>query len=313
VLGERLAEHPSWLDVTLGKDPTAGDVLVSYVRDQLLHLERQDQALRGRDEEGIHQLRVAARRIRSALATYRPVLDREVTEPLRDELQWFGGVLSHARDVQVMLGRLEELLDRQPVELVLGPVRSRLEDELRASYRVGREAAADMLDGTRYFRMLDRLEAFVLSPPLTEKADRPARTLLPKLLRRDLARLRERDRAVDAATDDEARAHALHDVRKAAKRLRYAGEGAVPVLGAPAAELAAASEAIQDLLGEHQDTVVARQSLREIGVRAHLSGENGFTFGRLHSLEESRAAALAADYPARRTALPKPRTLKRWG
>jgi CHAD domain-containing protein len=83
------------------------------------------------------------------------------------------------------------------------------------------------------------------------------------------------------------------------------------VLGAPATELAAAAEAIQDLLGEHQDTVVARQSLREIGVRAHLSGENGFTFGRLHSLEEARAAALVSDYPARRDALPEPRTLKR--
>ena len=95
-----------------------------------------------------------------------------------------------------------------------------------------------------------------------------------------------------------------------ARPVRYAAEGAVPVLGAPAAELAASAEAIQDLLGDHQDTVVARQSLREIGVRAHLSGENGFTFGRLHSLEEARAAALVSDYPARLAALPKPRTLK---
>jgi CHAD domain-containing protein len=311
-LGERLGGQRSWLDVSLGEDPTTGEVLVSYVRDQLLHLERQDQALRGGDEEGIHQLRVAARRIRSALATYRPVLDREATDPLRDELQWFGGVLAHARDMQVMLGRLEELLDRQPSELVLGPVRSRLEDELRAAYRTGREAAAEMLDGARYFRMLDRLEAFVLSPPLTGKADRPARKVLPRLLRRDLTRVRDRDRAVEAATDEDARVRALHDVRKAAKRLRYAAEGAVPVLGAPAAELAAAAEAIQDVLGEHQDTVVARRSLREIGVRAHLSGENGFTFGRLHSLEEARAAALAAEYPARRAALPEPRSLKSW-
>jgi CHAD domain-containing protein len=73
-------------------------------------------------------------------------------------------------------------------------------------------------------------------------------------------------------------------------RLRYASEMAAPALGDPWRAVAERCEAVQDLLGEHQDTVVSRSTLRELGVQAHLSGENGFTFGRLHALEQVRAA-----------------------
>jgi CHAD domain-containing protein len=107
----------------------------------------------------------------------------------------------------------------------------------------------------------------------------------------------KRHRRVKDATAPDAGEHALHDVRKAAKRLRYAAESADPVLGKLANRLASRAEAIQELLGEHQDTVVARATLRDIAVRANGEGENGFTFGRLHGLEEARAAELRAAYP----------------
>jgi hypothetical protein len=53
--------------------------------------------------------------------------------------------------------------------------------------------------------------------------------------------------------------------------------------------LAEAAEGVQEALGERQDTVVARARLRSLAMTAHLSGENAFTFGRLHALEEWRA------------------------
>ena len=76
-----------------------------------------------------------------------------------------------------------------------------------------------------------------------------------------------------------------HEARKAAKRLRYATEAAAPVLGAPAKRLVKRVKEVQELLGDHQDAVVARPVLREIGVAAHLDGENGFTYGILHERE----------------------------
>ena len=70
-----------------------------------------------------------------------------------------------------------------------------------------------------------------------------------------------------------------HEARKASKRLRYAAEVAAPVLEKPANRLV---KQVQELLGDHQDAVVARPVLRDIGIAAHLEGENGFTYGLLH-------------------------------
>ena len=92
------------------------------------------------------------------------------------------------------------------------------------------------------------------------------------------------------------RDHWYHEIRKAAKRLRYAGEAVEPAFGAPAAALAENAENLQEVLGEHQDSVVARQALRELGARIHLEGENAFTIGRLHALEQTRADEAAAEF-----------------
>jgi CHAD domain-containing protein len=62
-----------------------------------------------------------------------------------------------------------------------------------------------------------------------------------------------------------------------------------PAVGEDAERLAAVMEEVQELLGDHQDSVVERGWLRDLGVRAHLAGESGFTFGRLHALAEARA------------------------
>ena len=92
------------------------------------------------------------------------------------------------------------------------------------------------------------------------------------------------------------RDHWYHEIRKAAKRLRYAGEAVEPAFGAPAAALAENAENLQEVLGEHQDSVVARQALRELGARIHLDGENAFTIGRLHALEQTRGDEAVAEF-----------------
>jgi CHAD domain-containing protein len=292
-------------------DDAVGAVLQLRIEQQVLSLRDQESRVRRDADTAIHQMRIAARRLRSALATYRPVLQPGRTDRLREELQWLGGELSPARDAQVMRKRLDDLVRAEPVELVMGPVSRRIHTELSTRYQEARRRGLESLDSTRHDRLLDALDAFVLAPPFNEAAGRPAREELPRLLEKDLARVRRRAEAVTSATDATQRELALHETRKAAKRLRYAAETGVPVFGRRAKRLTRRAKDIQDLLGEHQDTVVARRTLRELGAKAYLEHENGFTFGLLHAREEARAATLVARFPEALDRLPG-RRLDRW-
>ncbi|NEB75873.1 CHAD domain-containing protein, partial [Streptomyces sp. SID14478] len=90
---------------------------------------------------------------------------------------------------------------------------------------------------------------------------------------------------------------ALHEARKAAKRARYAGEAARPALGKPAKKFAKRMKRVQSLLGEHQDSVVAREALRGIGIQAHAAGETAFTWGLLHGQEQAAGADSERELP----------------
>jgi tRNA-dihydrouridine synthase len=81
----------------------------------------------------------------------------------------------------------------------------------------------------------------------------------------------------------------LHEVRKAAKRARYAAEASVAVNGRPAERLAQRLEAVQEILGAHQDAVTARVLLRELASTADAAGESSFTYGVMHGAEHERA------------------------
>ncbi len=104
---------------------------------------------------------------------------------------------------------------------------------------------------------------------------------------------------------------ALHETRKAAKRLRYALEAAEPAVGKRARRLRKRLKPVQSLLGDHQDAAVARPVLRELGVRAHQDGGNGFTFGLLHGIEGERARRLEERLPDRWRRLQQPK-YTRW-
>jgi CHAD domain-containing protein len=96
------------------------------------------------------------------------------------------------------------------------------------------------------------------------------------------------------AAPGQSRDVALHQARKAARRARYASEAMVPVMGAKAGRFASQMKKVQSVLGEHQDTVIARQAERELGISAYLAGENAFSYGLLYERGACAGARLQA-------------------
>ncbi len=293
-LGDRLpgdtpGDHRANPADRVGPAEPAGAVVQVYLAEHVTALIAADAGVRAGTPEAVHQMRVATRRLRSVLATYRPLFDRAVTEPLRAELKHLGGVLGGLRDSDVMQERLLAGVAALPGDLVLGPVRSRVRRELQAQRRQARRLLMAELDGPRYFRLLDALDGLAAAPPFTDQARGKAARVLPRRVAREWTRLRDRQAAAESAATAEDRELALHETRKAAKRARYAAEAATPIAGRPARRYVQRMTKLQTSLGGYQDSTVSRQLLRTIGVQAYLAGENGFTFGLLHGLEARQA------------------------
>ncbi len=270
--------------------------VVRQVKRQIEKLHEQDRRVRVGEDGSVHKMRIAARRLRSALKTYGPLFADESTDTIGEDLRWLGQALSPARDAQVLRKRLHELVAAEPPDLVLGPVAALIDDELRAAEVKARNGTLDALGDTRYFRLLDALDDFVEASPFAADGEEPARKVFPRLLLRDERRLRRAVKNIPDDDDGEQREVALHEARKKAKRLRYAAQSMTPVLGKPADRLAAKVKRIQESLGEYQDTVMSRRLLRDFGARAHVGGQNGFTFGRLHALEEARGQVAVREF-----------------
>jgi CHAD domain-containing protein len=268
---------------------TAGEAVLAYLGAQTARLKVLDQAIRRDEPDSIHQMRVTTRRLRSTLQSFPAVLRKQAVRPLRDELKWLGGVLGAAREAEVLSEHLRSALASLPAELVMGPAEARVRVHFAPREADARTAVTDALDSGRYAAMLDELDRLLADPPLSPKAARPARVVLRKAVRRAGKRTKRlTGRAADGSAGRD-RDAALHEVRKAAKRARNAAEAASPVLGKRARRTARRMKAVQSVLGDHHDAVNARARAREIGVQAHLAGENAFSFGLLHEREHRDA------------------------
>ncbi|HEY7718826.1 MAG TPA: CYTH and CHAD domain-containing protein [Pedococcus sp.] len=278
----------------VGRGSSAADVLVAYAATHAARLVASEATVREDAPDSVHQMRVAARRLRSVLATYRPLLaDHQRVADLRVELRWLGQVMGQARDGEVLAARLSDTVAQGPPDPDVDAAAARVGERLTGEARAGRGAALEALDSPRFRRLLDDLTALLADPGWTPLAARRARKVVPRLLRGDLRRLRRAIRTVRHAGTPAERDAALHEARKKAKRLRYAAESAVPVLGPTAEDLVERATDLQDALGEHQDSVVARERLQAI---AGESADDAFALGRLHALEERRAEAAERDF-----------------
>ena len=231
-LGRALGDRPT--RAADGRGPRrsgpAADVVREHLLLQVAEIVGREDDVRADQPDAVHQMRVATRRLRSALRTFRRLLDREVTDPLRDELRWLAHVLGAARDAEVMRDRVLGQLDEIPAEQVSGPVRERVEVAATARHTPAHAAVGAALDSPRYAALAGDLRHLVAEPPWRGRARRRARRVLPPLVGRAA------ERAVQAwdlaaGTEGEERTRRLHDARKRAKAARYAAEALRPSFG----------------------------------------------------------------------------------
>lgn len=241
-------------------------------------------------EDVTHPTRVAVRRLRSTLRVFPELFEVPQAGRLDEEVQWWAGVLGAVRDLDVQSARLRAALDAVPDDLAMGPVRRQLAEFVAVRRRAAMEALHEALDSPRYARLDALLHGWRSDPPFTGAADVGAKKVVRYVERADQKTHRRLAQASKAYRRGDPDADVLmHRARKAGKRHRYAVELAAPVLGKKADAIVASRKEFQELLGEHQDSVVAEGMLRELGVLAGSEGENGFTWGLLHAREQEAA------------------------
>jgi CHAD domain-containing protein len=206
----------------------------------------------GEDPEAVHQARVATRRLRSDLHTFRAYFDETWATDLRAELQWLGSELGAVRDLEVLRDRLRThaaTLPRNEADAASRAIR-----RLDADREGARTEMLGALKTVRYLELRNVMLSASEQPPVTKAADTPAVDEFAAVVRAPWKKLaRAADALGDSPSDEE-----LHRVRIRAKRCRYAAELTVPAFGKPAKRFANAMANVQDILGEHQDAVVAR-------------------------------------------------------
>lgn len=245
------------------------DQLRALLRRQLCEIQAHDPGTRlGKDPESLHQMRVAVRRSRALLRSARALAAGDRSE-LEADLKELGAALGAVRDLDVLLARLrEEAADLEPAD------RREAATLLRALVRQrtrARRRLLDVLDSEEYLALLDRFAATIdqLQPAEEELS-------LDDLAARPARKLRKFAKALpDDPTSDE-----LHELRKLDKHGRYAAE----LAGQD--KVARRAKQLQDVLGDHQDAVVAEERLRELAGRAAPS--RALAAGRLIERERVR-------------------------
>jgi CHAD domain-containing protein len=270
---------------------SAGGVLGAYIDQQIDAIVAGHFAIEQDAPESIHQTRVACRRLRSTLKTFHAFFDPAAVERLEEELSWYAAVLGEVRDREVLRERLAATVAELPPELVVGPVAASIDATLANELVEQREAVLLVQAGERYADLLAALAGLREEPPFTAAAGRAAHAL-QKPLKHAEKKLRSRLSAATAAAGTDAD---MHSARKAGKRARYAAEAVESEKSAFVKQ----TKALQDLLGDFQDSVVAAGVLLRLAGYARERGEDTFTYGVLVAAQHSTAAAIRAQAKTR--------------
>lgn len=225
---------------------TIGAFAVAILREQSVRfLDLAPGCRQGTDVRAIHQMRVAARRMRAALRLFRDDLPPAEAHHLTAELKWAAGELGHVRDLDVQKQRLAQIASDLDIVEALQPYRDWMDAERRSAH----DAVVVALSSSRFVDLQDALHAVSVWHPLGAGSSRAAAA---SRLSRTWRAFNKRARRLtaDAPTQD------FHAARIRAKRVRYAAEFFVPLYGKPAERFSRRVTDVQDILGDIQDGVV---------------------------------------------------------
>lgn len=306
-LGPRASEPP---DIPLpgkaGPHDAAGDALHGFLASQVAAFIAHDLGVRRGLPDSVHQLRVAARRMRSALKVFGALLDANWATELRAELAWIAGEMGAARDNEVLKGKLLAGLaqiDAKGTKRAAAVVRRELA-------RDEHDAALDVtatLQSTRYLALLDALVDAAREPRFTAAAAEAAGQALPPLMRATWRRLARAARALRRNGPDED----WHTARIRAKQARYAADALTPVFGRPARRLAKQLELVTELLGRHQDAAVAAEAAMTLAGCKGVGDEGRLALGLLHDAQRAEVRSIRKEFTRIWPSVTKPRR-RRW-
>ena len=268
-LGARATAPPDLpLPPELSPDDPAGAAVRAALLRGVRRIVSNDPGVRLAQVEAVHAMRVGARRLRSDLRTFRPLVHEYWADALVSELKWIADRLGAVRDIDVFKENLNRMApdledDLKPLMVTL----DNQHDDARASL-------LEALSSDRYLDLLDTLTDVAREPHLTHEAVRSCGEALPPLVAATWSKLARGAQDLKEASP----AEDFHQVRIKAKRARYAVEAVAPALGAQEGEakrFASKVEAVQENLGNHQDALVAADTIEKL-----LGSHDGD--GRLH-------------------------------
>ncbi len=215
----------------------------------------------GRDSEALHQMRVATRRMRAIIRAVSSFLAPEWTEPVCQELGWVGSLLGEVRDWDVLLESFRQNFHdfSLPEQHLFQTILKNFEDQRSV-------ARAKLLEGLRSDRYLNFLNHFEDS--LNHLPFQPTPLTITELARKAFHKVQDFVNTSDSLFPKSE----LHRTRRLLKRARYAIELAEPLLGKRAKRFLQQAKDAQDLLGQHQDAVVAEQRLLALKQHSRATG-----------------------------------------
>jgi len=281
VLGPVIQEPPDVPEPQIvGPEDPAGAAVTAHLRRHARAFLLQDVRVRRDLPDSVHQMRVAARRLRSGLKVFEPMLDVEWAEALRTELGWIAGELEVSRDTEVLQARIDLHADEVGEDFA-GLIRAVVDPALSGQWHDARDHALGAMVSDRYRAFLDQLVDAARAPRLNAGAQAPAEEVLPALVDKAWNKLAKEVKhlRLDGPSDD------WHEARIRAKKARYAAEAVAPVMGDHVKRFAKALAGVTEVLGEHQDAWVAQQTLKSLAAGPGIDGLSGFSLGLLHEFE----------------------------
>ena len=211
-------------------------------------------AKEGREPEGVHQMRVATRRIRAAIWVFKSVIPTESKTKLKREFKWLARVLGNVRDLDVYQEDLRRYLAEFPIQDARYV--EDYQNQVATQWQEARKNLLDCLSDARYLRLKSEFATFLMGGPFANadptKEQPIIRDTAGRLVDKHYKRVLRHGRSITPESPDTD----LHALRIDCKRLRYLFEFFHPIYGGSLDPFIKPLKKLQNVLGKLQDARV---------------------------------------------------------